>query len=148
MGDSAHAENAGHVDDVGFGPFAQVRKKELGAVQRPPEVDVHHPLPLRPADLGQRHPGQTDAGVIDQYVHLAMRPRNVFGESGDTIPAGDIDDVDRSPAAAGPDCSGYLLYVFGIDIDEGDRAAFRDQLEGQGFSNARAGARDQGDFTG
>ena len=70
MCDSAQTRHRGDVDDAAAAAFEH-RAAEIATQQeRSEQVDIHHPLPLRGAQLFRWH-DQADAGVIDQNIGRA-----------------------------------------------------------------------------
>ncbi len=122
----------------------QVGEERLGPVDDAPEVDVHQPLEVL-VGHGLDGGAQSDAGVVDDQVHLAVVVHDFVGPGvhGDAV--GDVEALGadlHSKALAEGDGLGQADF---IDVGQGEVGAAGSEIPGKGPTDARGGAGDGGD---
>jgi hypothetical protein len=101
-------EQARDVHDVPVAGLDEVGQELLGALHHAPEVDVHDPLEVVVADLGEVTV-QGDAGVVDHRVDPAELLAHGRGVGAHRGPVPDVELVGAHPLAGAAGPQGDLL---------------------------------------
>jgi hypothetical protein len=137
--------DARDVDEVAIAGSDQVRQERFAAVQDPPEVDAHQPLPVLPAGV-EKVRDHVDAGVIDDEVDLPEVGGDFMSVGLHRVALRDVERVavrfDAELLARGRG----LLSVGGVDVGDGELGAAAGELERERPADPRPGARDDGDL--
>jgi hypothetical protein len=126
--------------------FLEVRQGVLGHQERRPDVVLDHHLErfhghvLRFGHVGQ-HPG-----VVDQDVELAVRINGELHALPGVEFFGDVAEVADGVAAPEADGGGYFFHRVVGQAVEHEHGPFQGKFMGNGFPDAGAGARDDGNF--
>ena len=125
--------------DVGVaGP--QDGREHVGAVDRTPEVDAEHPLPVLKGEFADRGSAGADPGIVDHQRGCGAEPRlRLDGQILDIIELGDVASDCDGLATEFADCGDGSLGGDFVDVAADDPAAAAREFDRESGADSAAG---------
>jgi hypothetical protein len=124
--------------------LAHQRHGRLGAQERPGEIDLQHPPPVRIGRLQQRREHR-DPGIVDQRVEPAKTPFDLGDRAGHRPRIGDI-AMQPERIAGSAQCRHAGPQQFALDVEQRHPPALGEKAFCHRKPDAARGAGHQGDF--
>ena len=135
----------GDVDDAAVVGLAQDRREHVAAVNRAPQVDAEHPVPVIDVGVADGRSACADARIVDHQGRRAAEPvLRGLGELDDVVESGDIAVRRQRLTACGHDAVGRDARGGLVDIAAHHPAAAAGEFGGERRADAAARAGDDG----
>src|SRR5438270_1122728 len=142
-------DNAGHgrqVHDPSVAPLGHFPRPDLGAIERPGQIDVKLPLPIVGRDL-EEGGAFFDPGVVDQDVQTPQFAAELADRCLDGREVRDVGNGRSRPTAAPSNLFAGRHRLFAVEVDDPDVGPFIRESRRDRLADSLAGSRHDGDLS-